>query len=709
MESANPFIVDAAAASEREMSQLTLRGATDIRAFCNADETRLDWNERGACVLKARRGFGKSHLLMARSANHRDGPAAGRTLFYPSGGHPRLLFDALTNLHAAVPGWMKGKDAVPAWVDAWQLAILGLLVWHSQARSEGLRGYDEWFGNLKRLDQIAARQAQPHQSDVQSAAMLGWFMGRVLEQLPVAYQEGRDQLKRGLYHAGSDWALAIKEGLASLGKTRIAMYLDAPDEMVDKDPVSLWRGVQQGLLLAIWKFAKAAMWSDTLLIYATVRSEAFGTADEHPDVSLAMGLVLSLRYSASDLRAMLFDRIRRADASRLAKPLAEAMDPLEALCGFSQVVHDDRQAVEGGPYVETVFDSILRHTRRVPREVIGLAAAIYGISDKRTVDTVRTAVNAEAGVQIGRAIEHSFFGWSDSLHRPLAQALRSEMLSTAAISEIASRFGPEGLGAIKFFVRHGMLGTAEPQPKRHQNYYVQRFAYDEVHGGEDASSLDRDYFFVHPAFKEWIQSPAGQLGRPMTRMAVGAVGDQLGFEARPPWVRLGLVNGAVSLNLGTGSRLSATARNVKSDPLKFLFVTLWTCREQRRMRVNLAEIRDAWCRLLERDDLRHSLVPGTGLAPDPEDMADQVRDWIKKINNRDSQVLQLRATLSKSHRKTGRGRAARAARSESQSPFIAMTVRSSIGAIPEVYFPLLPLNELDVEPRLWSIVQPNRD
>lgn len=421
-------------------------GGAAIRGFCGLDEQAKNWDERGVCVLKARKGLGKSHLLKARSSNHRDNIAANRTIFYPQVGHPRPLIDALGSLHMVVPRWLQGKEAAAAWMNVWQLSILGLMVWITGARSDTLRGYADWFGSLEQLDQVQ-RQNQPSAPESgQPNVMLTWFMGRLLERLPTDdYVAGMDMLKNGLYHGNSDWAIAITASLAKISKTKIAMYLDAPDELVELDSPNLWRNVQQGLLLAIWKFSKNTRWSTVLNIYATVRSEAFGSGQDHPNVAQAMDLVLPLLYSRDELEAMLNDRIRQAEPSRLSRPLKGELKPIHALCGFSAVTHANRSAPGGvGRFTEDVFDSILRHTRRVPREVIGIAGAIYTIVGPRSFLTVRRAVNAQASADFGYAIKHSFLGWSELLHRRFAASLDKEVIDAKTMADLATEFGQEG-------------------------------------------------------------------------------------------------------------------------------------------------------------------------------------------------------------------------------------------------------------------------
>ena len=698
----NPFNVDAALASEHEIARWPPHGSRSITAFCGIDEPTKDWDARGVCVLKARKGFGKSHLLAVRSLNHRGSTTAARTIFYPHGGRPRILFDALSSLHVVVPRWLQGKESVAAWIHVWQLSILGLLVWISGARSATLRGYSDWFGSLELLDQIHRENRPEAPEGGQPSVMLTWFMGRILERLPLdEYKLGTDQLKQGLYHGNSDWAIAITSSVARQDKTRIAMYLDAPDELVELDPPNLWRNVQQGLLLAIWKFSKSSTWSRVLNIYATVRSEAFGTGQDHADVALAMGLVMPLLYSRDDLEAMLSDRIRQADPLRLASPISDHVKPIHALCGFSGVTHEDRAALDGGRYTEDVFDSILRHTRMVPREVIGIGGAIYDIVGTRGFDTVRKAVNAQASRNIAYAIDHSFLGWNDSLHRHFAAGLRQEVISGKEMAALAAQYGPEGPKIIKLFVQHGLLGTAEPMPQRHRHYYQQRFAFDEVHGNEDSSSVSKDYFFLHPAFKEWIQSLPEQLNMPFVRLETGAIGDMKAFEEKPPMLRLGVADGRIMLKLRTDRRMTTLDKGAASDPLKFLFVLLWACRELKQIKVNLGELKETWAKLRGIEQFKSAL--NVHLPTQVEALAEKIRDWAKKIN-KDQDIRRLQKAMRPQPSDADAESVGVRNTIPARDPFVSISARSNLGAQIEIWIQALPLNELDWDEATYLLV-----
>lgn len=695
----NPFNVDAALVSEHELAQLTPHGGAAIRAFCGLDGSATDWEERGVCVLKARKGFGKTHLLAARSRNHRSSSTATHTIFYPQGGRQRILFDALSSLHVVVPRWLQGREAASAWIYIWQLSVLGLLVWITESRSATLRGYADWFGSLESLDQIQKLNNSGTAAGGQPSVMLTWFMGRILERMPVDdYTLGMDQLKQGLYHGNSDWAIAITASIASRDKTRIVMYLDAPDELVELNPPNLWRNVQQGLLLAVWKFSKSSIWSHVLNIYASVRSEAFGSGQDHPDIALAMGLVMPLAYSRDDLEAMLNDRIKQADASQLTLPLQEGQKPVYALCGFSDVTHDNRDAHDGGRYTEDVFDSILRHTRFVPREVIGIGGAIYAILGVRSFETVRDAVNTKASSDIAYAITHSFLGWIDAQHGRFAASLPKEVIDRKTMGELAAKFGQDGPRMIKFFVQHGLVGIAEPLPHRHRHYYLQRFAFDEVHGNEDASSVNKDYFFLHPAFKQWILSLPEQLTQSFERLQIGVIGNLKPYEAKPPHVRLGVVREQITLKLRTSRRMSTTEKGADSDPLKFLYVVLWACRELKQTRINLSELREVWAKLRGIERIKAAL--DVSLPSRVDSLALKVRDWAKKINQ-DKDIRKLQQIL-RGTRSTPTGNKKQRPGTPIH-PFISVTARSNMGAQVEVWLPHLPLNELDWDEAMYSL------
>lgn len=75
----NPFNVDAALLPNQDIAQLGAHGGASIKAFCEITDPALEPDHREVCVLKARKGFGKSHVLAVRSLTHRASSAVTLT------------------------------------------------------------------------------------------------------------------------------------------------------------------------------------------------------------------------------------------------------------------------------------------------------------------------------------------------------------------------------------------------------------------------------------------------------------------------------------------------------------------------------------------------------------------------------------------------------------------------------------------------------
>ena len=158
-----PFNIDAATSTAGDLLRLEPRGNPEFTAFTGRAIGDDQWHDPGARVLMGGRGCGKSHLLLARSAQHRQSVIATGTVFYPDGGRPRLLVEAMGVVSAEIPSWLLGRNAVDAWVSVWQLSIVGLLVWWMGADVRAVEAFGDWFGDLERLDRDRSLPGQPGQ------------------------------------------------------------------------------------------------------------------------------------------------------------------------------------------------------------------------------------------------------------------------------------------------------------------------------------------------------------------------------------------------------------------------------------------------------------------------------------------------------------------------------------------------------------------
>ena len=179
------------------------------------------------------------------------------------------------------------------------------------------------------------------------------------------------------------------------------------------------------------------------------------------------------------------------------------------------------------------------------------------------------------------------------------------------------------------------------------------------------------------------------------------MGDLKFFEAAPPLIRLILVKGSVALSLRTNRRLTATEKGAASDPIRFLFVLLWACRESKQTRINLTELKEVWLRLRTVPQLNPALT--ISLPNQMDLLADKIRDWAKKIN-KDNDIRQLQRAIAESL--PGADAAAERQRKplSVRDPFVSVSSRSRVGAQVEVSFPKMRLDELDWDEGLAKLV-----
>ena len=78
-----------------------------------------------------------------------------------------------------------------------------------------------------------------------------------------------------------------------------------------------------------------------------------------------------------------------------------------------------------------------------------------------------------------------------------------------------------------------------------------------------------------------------------------------------------------------------------------------------------------------------------------------MRDWAKKIN-KNSDIRQLQRTFVGAHSVAATGKKRTA--SAPHVPFISVSARSEIGAQIEVWFSHLPLDELDWDETMYSLM-----
>ena len=83
----------------------------------------------------------------------------------------------------------------------------------------------------------------------------------------------------------------------------------------------------------------------------------------------------------------------------------------------------------------------------------------------------------------------------------------------------------------------GLIGYSKRNLHMHRDGYIQRFLFDML---PDAADVNADYFFVHPATKEWIRRHESYTWASTNWQSRLLIGDSLPYESKVPRVRLAM-------------------------------------------------------------------------------------------------------------------------------------------------------------------------
>ena len=188
----------------------------------------------------------------------------------------------------------------------------------------------------------------------------------------------------------------------------VAIFIDSIDEYFNKHIMSLesrssdagetspnvWHLSQMALVETAYQLRRV---SHHVKVFASVRKEAFSRlADSTPMAQQYRGSTIDISYSATSLKEIFLNNIRREKDRNLVDPSALRADPIAAFLGITQVTH-----VYTGQQ-EPLFDYIHRHTLARPRDLMTIGQKLSGIAPaERNEPVVKSAVN-QAATEIAR-------------------------------------------------------------------------------------------------------------------------------------------------------------------------------------------------------------------------------------------------------------------------------------------------------------------
>jgi hypothetical protein len=414
-----------------------------------------------------------------------------------------------------------------------------------------------------------------------------------------------------------------------------------------------------------------------------------------------MGLAIFLHYDRDMLKEIFRSLCELTDTDYLANPGLITSDPVRAFLGITEITHQDRHSTTGVPRQEAVLDALIRHTRRVPREIVAIGRKINELPvSERTERAIRSAANS-AAEQVVRYIKQNCFPpWSHETETML-QGFDCQVISRDELFRCET-CGPESLErkkadrekAVRQLISLGLLGYAEPRSDRHRHFYEQRFSVDESHGRSISYALQRDFFFLHPALKEWVR--AIRDGSRQWRSVPVLVGDGLPYQSSPPLLGLMLSSGQPTVYVNGNTPLRPTTNGGRAtSPTRFLFLALcaWKLRGG-----------TVWPTIADLNALRSQLLKAFPHLSLPHIGADQsrpgspVRNWARKINNEPELKRLTGDQYAGVERRHPNSEGSSQDGDRRRNGFI--TVSASLGFDARIAFPSLDAKDIDIEERL---------
>jgi hypothetical protein len=310
---------------------------------------------------------------------------------------------------------------------------------------------------------------------------------------------------------------AIDESLGVIGKdehgdprsfTLVAQARKSTEATYRSDLVlRIWLNAQKGFLFATHGIRDEYA---NINIVGSVRIEAVRSLSDGDYERLGLtrfkskgALIATLDYTETELRQIFDLNVAATDPGLLAKP--SSTDPLEQLFGFSKVRH---RQVYGE--VENLFDLILRHTFRSPRELVAITkAAIDSVAPAERPNNPGVIIAA-----IDKAAIEAFDDWAatvlpilDDAIEEAAKLIPKNVIRCSEISSVESNCGYGGLFN-RLFSR-GLIGY--PYPSDDGSGWELHFWQPD--GNERELPTSVDYVALHPALSAWICSKSSEAGK----------------------------------------------------------------------------------------------------------------------------------------------------------------------------------------------------
>ncbi|PWF48696.1 hypothetical protein [Massilia glaciei] len=507
-----PWIINSVNMNARDWSRCAPIGNSEIKDFL---EPRFAHQKS---ILVARKGYGKSYILVAKAQlMHQAQHANTTTKIYPPAAHggrtnwvEKLSLAADWNTFAQANSIWRDGDWCTVWMIAIASVAMRLLVdpedlWRD-GKGESKESKEFWKEFFLEEEKHLAVDG------------LSQLISTHLERVMAVDPDIRE-----------NWIGKIRSNLLTplgsrLGGRNLVIFFDNPDEFLrmaeqqerklggradpasesDETPLTasriypnVWTLAQHGLAAAI---AELKLHAPSLYVYTSIRQEASAKIDPQLEDSL-----LRLDYTPEHLQAIFEQNILLCADDRLRFPHEKAGNPLKAFFGSNLLPHP-RLKINGDDYPEQIFHALLRHSLMSPRDLMYFGKRLYTLAPAaRLEQTAFDTIKATTCERLENFFLYSVPFWEDENMEFLAK-ITSNRLTGAEINALEATMPSSDrarLPVSQYLIAHGLLGTVKSNDGGKNKY--QAFSVDMSITPESPYLFDdAKEYLVHPALDEYM-------------------------------------------------------------------------------------------------------------------------------------------------------------------------------------------------------------
>lgn len=451
-------------------------------------------------LLVATKGFGKTLLLKAKRLRLEKEhslhliPENRDLADRPAGRAPTFSESDIAR--------MKGDQNY--WEDVWALALI--------------------LGCLRSADKISTDQISKKSLESLSNTIRGLWGQEELREPSAFFSNLLELNPRELDHCKADLRKLLTPMFRNLN-IPMAVFVDNVDEYFKThidgwrnqsasasgalDP-DIWYEAQAGLAEAIYSLHRQ---NHHIKIFASIRKEAYMYLLNHSEIGLQLtGSVVLLDYEEEDLKEIFLRNVECESEYNLLEP--GHPDRFVRFFGSSniQMIH---------PHVgesEHIWDYLLRHTLRRPRDLMAIGARISALPpEQRTRAKIRAAIN-NVSEEIARTYINEVRGHIDQAIEfdRIWPSLPSNILSREQISEIGKGYNTLGdteldvsdtgyIHPICALYKCGLLGWVGPVIGDSVNEQKFEKPGEKIFLGNHVTPPS-DYYIVHPSLDSLIRT-----------------------------------------------------------------------------------------------------------------------------------------------------------------------------------------------------------